>query len=94
MEKDRYEKKIRAKFKFLAFFYDLFDLVFLIDPKRNPRHALTQLIPNDRLGILDVCVGTANSAIAVAQKNDKNHITGIDLSSDMIAVAQRKIERR
>ena len=93
MESDRYEKHIRAEFKFFAFWYGLFDLVFLIDPRRNPLRALAEMIPNDELEILDVCVGTANSSIAVARQNEKNHITGIDLSPDMIAVAQRKIGR-
>lgn len=81
-----YERQIKLKFGVLASFYDLFDVLFLLDKKRNPRHALARKIPNEVLRILDVCVGTANSAIAVAEANSRNEIVGIDLSADMIAV--------
>jgi len=89
-----YEQKIRLKFKLLAKFYDLFDLVFLFDRGKNPRYALARKIPNEALRILDVCVGTANSALVVAEANDRNEIVGIDLSPDMIAVAEDKIRKR
>jgi demethylmenaquinone methyltransferase / 2-methoxy-6-polyprenyl-1,4-benzoquinol methylase len=88
-----YETHIRIKFKFLAWSYNLFDFAFLIDSRRNPRTTLAAMMPNEPLEILDLCVGTANSAIAVAQQNDKNHIVGIDISPDMIGVARKKIER-
>jgi demethylmenaquinone methyltransferase/2-methoxy-6-polyprenyl-1,4-benzoquinol methylase len=39
-------------------------------------------------------VGTANSALAVAQANTLNNIIGIDLSQDMLAVAEAKIQKR
>lgn len=67
---------------------------FLLNKKGNPRHALAKRIPNEVLRILDVCVGTANSAIVVAEYNDQNEIVGIDLSPDMIAVAENKIRKR
>jgi ubiquinone/menaquinone biosynthesis C-methylase UbiE len=89
-----YERLTRWKFKWLATFYDLFDLTFLLDKTRNPRYALTRNIPNEPLRILDVCVGTANSSIVIAEANDQNEIVGIDLSPDMIAKAKNKIRRR
>ena len=88
-----YEGRIKLKFKLLANFYDLFDIPFRLNTDGNPRLALAQKIPNATLRILDVCVGTANSAIAVAEANNKNQIIGIDLSQDMIAVAESKIRK-
>jgi len=85
---------MKLKFKLLAAFYDLFDLVFLIDKKRNPRYALADKIPDEAIRILDVCSGTANSSIVVAQANVRNEIICIDLSPHMIAVAYNKIRMR
>ena len=67
-----YEGRIKLKFKLLANFYDLFDIPFRLNTDGNPRLALAQKIPNVSLRILDVCVGTANSAIAVAAANDQS----------------------
>lgn len=89
-----YEKAIKLKFRLVAKFYDLADLVFIFDKETNPRHALARKIPNEALHILDACVGTANSSIIVAEANDQNEIIGIDLSPDMIAVAKKKIQKR
>jgi ubiquinone/menaquinone biosynthesis C-methylase UbiE len=89
-----YEKRIKLKFKLLAAFYDLFDLAFLLDRKRNPRYALADKIPDEAIRILDVCSGTANSSIVVAQANIRNEIICIDLSPDMIAVAYSKVRKR
>lgn len=89
-----YERRVKLKYKVLARFYDLFDIPFLLNEKGNPRRALARKIPNQALHILDVCVGTANSAITVAEVNDQNKIIGVDLSPDMMAVAERKLRRR
>jgi len=89
-----YERQVKLKFKLLATFYDLFDIPFLLNEKENPRRALARKISNGTLRILDVCIGTANSAIAVAEVNDRNEVIGVDLSPDMIAVAESKIRRR
>jgi demethylmenaquinone methyltransferase/2-methoxy-6-polyprenyl-1,4-benzoquinol methylase len=45
------------------------------------------------LRILDVCFGTGNSTLLVAKNNNKNMITGLDLSADMLKVANRKIRK-
>lgn len=89
-----HQRQIPRKFRLLAAFYDLFDLAFLLDRNRNPRYALARKIPNEPLRILDVCAGTGNSAVVVAEANDRNEIIGIDLSPGMIAVAERKIRKR
>ncbi len=89
-----YERKIKLKFKLLATFYDMFDIPYMIKPDSNPRLALAKKIPDDALRILDVCIGTASSSLPVAQANSQNQITGIDLSPEMLAVAENKIRKR
>ena len=46
MSIDRHSRRSERKFRWLAAFYDAFDLVFLFDPKANPRHALAAKISN------------------------------------------------
>jgi demethylmenaquinone methyltransferase/2-methoxy-6-polyprenyl-1,4-benzoquinol methylase len=78
----------------LSFFYDFVEIFFYFNTKTNPRHGLARLIPNDDLRILDVCFGTGNSTLLVAKNNNRNMITGLDLSADMLEVADRKIREQ
>lgn len=78
-------------YKFLSQFYDLFDLVFLLGNKGNPRMGLLEAISNTSQRILEICVGTAASSLLVAVHNPSNQIVGIDISDGMLAVARRKI---
>jgi ubiquinone/menaquinone biosynthesis C-methylase UbiE len=71
--------------------YNLFDLALVFSGDNNPRFALARRIPNEPHRILDVCVGTANASLVVAKANDRNQIVGIDLSPDMLAVAEAKV---
>jgi demethylmenaquinone methyltransferase/2-methoxy-6-polyprenyl-1,4-benzoquinol methylase len=94
MNTHRYHKRIELKYWLLSFFYDFVEIFFYFNTKTNPRHGLARLIPNDDLRILDVCFGTGNSTLLVAKNNDKNVITGLDLSEDMLEVANRKIRKQ
>jgi len=93
MQTQTYHKRIKLKYKILSFFYDLVE-VFFSNTETNPRHGLARQIPNDDLRILDVCFGTGNSTLLVARNNSKNRITGVDLSEDMLQVANRKIGKQ
>lgn len=81
-------------YRFLSKFYDLFDLIFLLGRKGNPRFGLLEVIANTPQDILDVCVGTAASSILIATNHDQNRITGIDISDDMLSVARKKINQK
>jgi demethylmenaquinone methyltransferase/2-methoxy-6-polyprenyl-1,4-benzoquinol methylase len=70
------------------------EIFFHFNPDTSPRHGLARLIPNEDLRILDVCFGTGNNTLLVAKNNDKNTITGLDLSADMLKVANRKIRKQ
>jgi demethylmenaquinone methyltransferase/2-methoxy-6-polyprenyl-1,4-benzoquinol methylase len=94
MNTHRYHRRIKLKYWLLSFFYDFVEIFFYFNTKTNPRHGLARLIPNDDLQILDVCFGTGNSTLLVAKNNNKNMITGLDLSADMLTVANRKIRKQ
>ena len=94
MNTHRYHKRIKLKYWLLSFFYDFVEIFFHFNPETSPRHGLARLIPNEDLRILDVCFGTGNNTLLLAKNNDKNTITGLDLSADMLKVANRKIRKR
>jgi ubiquinone/menaquinone biosynthesis C-methylase UbiE len=77
----------------LAGTYDLFDLQFPKAGRDNPRLALAAKVPDEPVRILDVCTGTASTALAVARTHPRAQIDGIDLSPDMLAVAAGKARR-
>jgi ubiquinone/menaquinone biosynthesis C-methylase UbiE len=83
-----------VQYKVLSKFYDLFDLIFLFGGKGNPRSGLLEAIGNPSQRILDVCVGTAASSLLVASHHPNDQIIGIDISNEMLALAQRKIARK
>jgi hypothetical protein len=84
----------RNTYKFLSKIYDLFDLIFIFGGKGNPRPGLLYAISDHPFHILDVCMGTGASSLLVASHNPQNQIMGIDISDEMLAVAQRKIEQK
>jgi len=80
-------------YRFLSKFYDLFDLIFLLGGKGNPRAGLLKVVSPSCQTILDICVGTASSAILLAAHHRQSHVQGIDISSEMLSAAQAKIAR-
>lgn len=88
-----FNEKIRFKYKILSKIYDLMDIVFFFKKEYNPRYNLAERIPNCDISVLDVCFGTGNTSIAIAKKNPKNRIIGIDLSQDMLTVSEKKIKK-
>jgi ubiquinone/menaquinone biosynthesis C-methylase UbiE len=79
---------------FLSRFYDLFDLIFLLSGKGNPRSGLVEALRDAQPRILDVCVGTAASSIRVATHYKQSQILGIDTSNAMLSVARRKVSQK
>ena len=79
----QYHKRIKLKYWLLSFFYDLVEIFFSSSTETNPRHGLARLIPNHDLRVLDVCFGSGNSTQLDANTNNRNMITGLDLSADI-----------
>jgi ubiquinone/menaquinone biosynthesis C-methylase UbiE len=78
----------RVTYRLLSRFYDLFDLIFLLGGRGNPRSGLRDALDDEQERILDVCVGTAASAIPIAAHPANGRVVGIDLSGEMLAVAR------
>jgi demethylmenaquinone methyltransferase/2-methoxy-6-polyprenyl-1,4-benzoquinol methylase len=79
---------------YLSRFYDLFDLIFLLGGKGNPRSGLLEALRDTQPRILDVCVGTATSSLRVATYYKQSQILGIDISDAMLSVARRKVTQK
>jgi ubiquinone/menaquinone biosynthesis C-methylase UbiE len=74
-------------FSFKGFFYQVF-----IDPllKGFRGHVSSTILPGEK--VIDVACGTGALSMAIARHAD--HVTGIDLSEDMIDTARRTAKKR
>ena len=79
-------------YKIISKGYDLLDVIYFRNFKKSPRKAvLDRIYENEK--ILDVFTGTATNAITIAKEKTNAKIIGIDLSKDMLKVAQNKIRK-
>ena len=80
-------------YKIISKGYDLLDVIYFRNFKKSPRKAvLDRIYKNEK--VLDLCTGTATNAITIAKKKTNAKIVGIDLSKDMLKVAQNKIRKK
>ncbi|MBR1768868.1 MAG: bifunctional demethylmenaquinone methyltransferase/2-methoxy-6-polyprenyl-1,4-benzoquinol methylase UbiE [Bacteroidales bacterium] len=86
------KKNIGNLFDRIAKHYDLLNhlLSFNID-KLWRKKAIKRLTPCDEL--LDVATGTGDFALEILKQDKAAHITGIDLSKEMLAVGKEKIKK-
>ncbi|MCR4965123.1 MAG: bifunctional demethylmenaquinone methyltransferase/2-methoxy-6-polyprenyl-1,4-benzoquinol methylase UbiE [Bacteroidales bacterium] len=83
---------IGSLFNRIAGTYDrLNHLLSLNTDRRWRRRAVRKLTPCKKA--LDVAVGTADLAIEIARQNKSEHITGIDLSEEMLRIGKDKIRK-
>ena len=83
---ENYYQYIRGWFEKWAWFYDLIAL-----PLIGIRNKVADLVDEeykDKIKILDVCTGTGTQAFAFAKKGYE--VMGIDLSEEMLRVANKK----
>lgn len=73
-------------------FYDLIDIVYFRDYENSPRKVVFESVGNTEK-VLDLCTGTATNALKIAKSKPLSEVIGIDLSKDMLKVAQDKVER-
>ena len=57
------------------------------------RHAIEELIPNEKCKVLDLCCGTFTNGLFIAKKNPKNLVVGLDRSEPMLREGRRKIDK-
>ncbi|BCN30749.1 class I SAM-dependent methyltransferase [Anaeromicropila herbilytica] len=79
-------------YKGMSNIYDLLDVIYFRNKNRSPRTLVNSYINQPNAKILDICTGTASNAIAVASKNSDARIIGIDISKEMLQIADKKIK--
>ncbi len=79
-------------YKAMSGFYDLIDIVYFRDYGNSPRKVVFESIGNTEK-VLDLCTGTATNALKIAKSKPLSEVIGIDLSKDMLKIAQGKVER-
>ncbi len=79
-------------YKAMSGFYDMIDIVYFRDYENSPRKVVFESIGNTEK-VLDLCTGTATNALKIAKSKPLSEVIGIDLSKDMLKIAQGKVER-
>jgi ubiquinone/menaquinone biosynthesis C-methylase UbiE len=85
---------MNLQYRVISKFYDLVDIFYFNRTKTNPRNGILDFIPDQKLKVLEVCIGTAANSIIIADNRTNTEIVGIDLSIEMLALAKEKIEKR
>ena len=82
-------------FNNIAKYYDLLNRVLSLGIDKLWRKRMIKEIGkrNPKL-ILDVATGTADVAIATARKLEPQHVTGVDISTEMLAVGRQKVAKK
>lgn len=87
-------KQLRRMFNTISGKYDMFnDIMSLKLAHFWRKKALETLVPFQPKKILDIATGTADSAIKAAQLLHPEHITGIDISEQMMEIGKLKVEK-
>lgn len=79
-------------YKAMSEFYDLIDIVYFRDNDNSPRTVVFESIGNEEK-VLDLCTGTATNALKIAKSKPLSEVIGIDLSKDMLKIAQGKVKK-
>ncbi len=69
--------------------YDLLDKIYFRNYESSPRKAVLDAI-HDGDKVLDLCTGTATSAINIAKAMPSVEVVGVDLSKEMLHAAESK----
>ena len=79
-------------YKAMSKFYDLLDVIYFRKYDTSPRRVVNEAIKdNDK--ILDLCTGTGTNAVNIAKRNASIKVVGVDLSKNMLAIAESKIKK-
>ncbi|WP_164704068.1 class I SAM-dependent methyltransferase [Clostridium isatidis] len=75
-------------------FYNLIDFIYFGEGEKNPRNKLISILPKEKIKVLDMCTGTAKNAILISSYNPNAEVIGIDISEEMLNMANKKIKNR
>jgi demethylmenaquinone methyltransferase/2-methoxy-6-polyprenyl-1,4-benzoquinol methylase len=55
---------------------------------------MLDFIPDEKLKVLEICIGTGTNSIIISENRQNAEIVGIDLSENMLAIAKEKIDKK
>jgi demethylmenaquinone methyltransferase/2-methoxy-6-polyprenyl-1,4-benzoquinol methylase len=77
-------------YRVISKIYDLIDIIYFSEKGKNPRQIITNMIPNGKVHILDMCCGTLSNTISIAKERPNIKVMGLDWSKDMLRAASKK----
>ena len=85
-------RQVERMFDNISPYYDLLNRVLSLGIDRQWRKQAVELLPMiPRMQILDMATGTGGVALEIVRQRPNAHVTGIDLSQDMLARAGAKV---
>lgn len=85
---------MNLSYRITSKFIDLVDVFYFNNENTNPRKGILEFVSDEKLKVLEVCIGTGTNSIIIAENRTNTEIVGIDLSKEMLALAKSKIEKR
>lgn len=80
-------------YKLISPGYDILDRTLFRGKEGNPREALSEMIPDKKCRVLDMCCGTGTNGLSIAMKRPKATVVGLDRSQSMLRKARQKVIR-
>lgn len=80
-------------YNFLSIGYDLLDKIWLSPGGNDPRRVIENLIPDEKVRILDMCCGTFTNGLSIARKNKNSLVVGLDRSKAMLREGRKKVRK-
>lgn len=80
-------------YRIIARFYDVLDYTYFRNKVRSPRTAVMKFIEESDQTVLDICTGTGANALEIARCRKMSRVYGIDLSKNMLHMANEKRSR-
>lgn len=90
------KEKVREMFDSISGDYDKLNHIMSLDVDRTWRkRALKRIVDTaGPLSVLDLACGTGDFSVAVAERLEAGHVTGVDLSEGMLKVMEEKVARK
>ncbi|MFD1472403.1 demethylmenaquinone methyltransferase [Companilactobacillus mishanensis] len=87
------EKDVQQVFDSIAGNYDKLNSIMSLGTHNKWRIAATDMIQGNPKDILDLCCGTADWSILLANKFQRAHVIGLDFSKEMLKLGQEKVDK-
>ena len=90
---DNQKQHIGQLFDRIAGTYDRLNHVLSLNIDKRWRRRAVRLLPARSEQVLDVAIGTADLTIEILRQQKAEHVTGIDLSRNMMAIGEQKVAK-